>query len=352
MASFREAVGDAVRAGVCNLIAEDPNVVSLLESLGLDDTALSAAGRAFRLSYCSNNEPVGEDPGFTGGQCPGVQYRVRLRMVRDDGSLVVDRDHETTLPGPIGKAFVIFPVNDVQSGARIPYGDGQVANFYNSSAGPHPHKVDIQQVFRVDGQPDNCGDPGLTIPPGTNGPIETTTNITFEDNNNSTTNIGGTLRIFAPVFAPTFAPSIPFNLDLGGLTLEGEFNLDGEVNIDLGFGDGPGTDLPGSDPPTEPPAPQADVIIGARVRIVSDNGSTSTVLFNGENPDLYLPRAGTIQFLQPAGDGQAWSGDIPIKTSPQWIPCGPPGYASRIAFTPTLGIELAVTPVLGKPPRP
>lgn len=349
MATFGEAVGDAVRAGVCSLIAEDPNAVALLERTGLSGNPLAAAGRAFRLAFCSNNDTLGNPPNYSGGQCP-VQYNLTATVSytafgnpRTD-SFGADKgvgplSNWRWVPSANGQKFEIY-VDTADKGTVLVGGD-----FYDAGTSV----VFTPTPTRVDGNPDNCGDEPTTFPPPTEGPIEQPINITFEDNS-TTTNLDGSLRVYAPIIAPTFSPRIPFRLNLGGLSLNGELGLDGEVDLNFDFGTGAGSGEGPPEPPEgNPPDPDTS-IIGAYVSVVSDTGQTTTVLYNDSNPDLYLPRCGIIQFLQPVGSDYAWSGDIPIKTSPQWVPCPSPGYASRIAFTATLGVVLEVRAVYGRPP--
>lgn len=359
MASFREAVGDAVRAGVCTLVAEDANVVALLERTGLADNPLAQAGRAFRLSFCNNDTPVGTlPPSSPQGNCDAVVYVGQLQTTRSDG--LVQGIETGRIYGPVG-GLVFTPASP--SGTTIgvrcrgPFPGpiqqpGFLHNFFEDGALTYT-SPGINNIIRIDGQPDNCPPPtgSPILPPPAEGPIVRPINITFQNNGDITTNLNGTLRIFAPVLVPIFAPRIPFRLNLGGLTLSGSLNADGTVDLDLDLNIGPGGDKDTPEPPEGDPPDEDTVIIGARVRVVSDTGQTTTVLFNGDRPDLYIPRAGTIQFLQPAGDESAWSADIPIKTSPQWVPCGPPGYGTRIAFTATPGVILSVTAVLGRPPK-
>lgn len=354
MASFGEAAGAAVRAGVCALVAEDPNVVALLRRTGLAGNPLAQAARAFRLAYCSNNNPVGNPATFTGGQCL-VRYLVQgfYTTKNSMGQVSNPVQFGQRLLGPIGAPFYTYAADNNKWTAFIPTGSGPSVFLVRTaqSDGSNPINVVIQTTTREDGQPDDCGNADGTVPPGTPGPIGRPIDITFENNSGNTTTLNGSLNIFAPVITPTFSPTIPIQLDLGGLTLNGNFNLDGTLDLGFDFNTGPGADRPTPEPPAGDPPDADTVIIGARVSVESDTGQTTTVLFNGDRPDLYIPRAGTIQFFQPAGDSFAWSGDVPIKTSPQWVPCGAPGYATRIAFTATPGVTLSVTAVLGRPPK-
>ena len=355
MASFQEAVGDATRAAVCTLAASDPNVVALLERTGLENNPLANAGRAFRLAFCSNDEPIGDNGLFTNGQCP-LGYQVFSGTDYDGTTTNPTPFRSETQPGNVNQG----PFTGIEEGtptatARrffyirpgLPSFTLNAYNILNSGINPRPYVV----LTPVAGNPDNCGSPPAIIPAPSDLPLVSPITINYTNNNNVDRSIDGTLRVFAPVFSPVFAPRIPVRFSLGGVDLNGNLNLDGELELDFDFPTGGGDDKDTPEPPEGDPPDEDTVIIGARVSVVSDTGQTTTILFNNDRPDLYLPRAGVLQFLQPAGDESAWSADIPIKTSPQWVPCGSPGYATRIAFTATPGVVLSVTAVLGRPPK-
>jgi len=350
MATFRESLRAAARAGLCTLLATNANVVALLERTGLSGNPLAAAAAAFRLGYCNNPSPPTDPPPFTGGQCAAdytITYTV-TNIFADGRPNTTTTATSAAVRGPIVRvetrgAFATKEIYAITATGESRIRQQTSATFTYSQ----PYGV---SVARVGGGADNCGNLPSLPPPPTQGPITTPISIIYNDNNNTSQTLNATLIVLRPTFSPTFSPTIPIQVDVGGLTFNGEVNLNGEVDIDFDFNNGESQDGIG-DPPQDDPDDGPEVIVGARVDVVADTGSTTTVVYNGSNPNLYLPRAGTLQFLQPAGTGLAWSSDISIKTSPQWIPCGPPGFATKIATTPTTGVTLAVTAVYGKAPR-
>lgn len=112
---------------------------------------------------CQLSEPPGiGPPPFTGGQCVGVNYRVEFcislngveQCFPDNTNLSRD------LPGPITDVrFYLAPDN--QWNADITYGvPSQVSVFDFGVDPPLWTNPRLLRVFRTDGLPDDCGDPG------------------------------------------------------------------------------------------------------------------------------------------------------------------------------------------------
>lgn len=198
-------------------------------------------------------EDIGQYPGeptaganFTGGQCPGVEYRWTLtnasfkRVPCDGGSSttvnITDRT-QSSLFGPLRG-----PVSEVRTQGDcgvtlydlVLYGkdsNGNEASFRITQWGPgNPalRAADLQydlSVERIDGQPDVCGDPEPDIRPPDPVPDP------------------------GPPSPITIAPDFDVDIDV-------EFFPDGTFNIKFNFG-GEGTD-PGDDPVEVPidPTPE------------------------------------------------------------------------------------------------
>jgi hypothetical protein len=177
---------------------------------------------------------------------------------------------------------------------------------------------------------------------------------------------------------------IPINIDLGGIHFKADFNLNtGDIDffpISNYFGDrrpgpaprdvvppGGGGDGPedGDNPPPvpnpppsippPPPPPDEDnedsesVIIGVLVTVNAIASSTTTVLFQDDNPDIHVPNLGFVQFLSPVGRlASGWSSDIPVKNRRHLIPCPWPFGAIKVTGTPKSGVQWTLTPLYSK----
>ena len=355
MGSFTDAASQAVKSFTCQLLEEDKNVVGLLRSTGLSGNALRTAARTFRRVLCDNPDSVGSSgiPTALGGQCP-------VRYIVNSG----DSWSSTTQGG--GPSNRLFFQNQLLTG---PFGIrserrelSQATAYFLTGPGTGP--VSTTEIYikndsligwtpslsftREDGQPDNCGNtegPQYPVLPNVNGPI----NITYIDNNGDVVNDGFDLNVLAPVLISPGAFQFPITLSAGGVTINGNLDLNGEINLfpdaNIGFGSG-GDNPDGSEP--EPPAPNKRLIIGCRVfSEVLQNTKVSRINGNS-NPDIYIPRLASIQFLQPVGRGQSWSRDLDVKTLNAWIPCPDPGYATAVGVTFAVGVRGSAIPIYGR----
>lgn len=101
-----------------------------------------------------------DEPPFTGGQCDGVPYRVRVRRTNPDLGFVMDHVNNP-ITGPIASA-TISPSGKVDeiAATRTLTVVGKNGTFVDSQV------ISVNEgqnlfvvVTRADGQPDNCGDP-------------------------------------------------------------------------------------------------------------------------------------------------------------------------------------------------
>ncbi len=351
MGSFTDAASQAVRSFTCQLLEEDENVVGLLRNTGLSGNPLRNAARTFRRVLCDNPDAAqsSEVPTATGGQCP-VLYVVNSG----------DSWSSTTQGG--GPSSRLFAQNEILSGPfsiESERNNIQAAvNYYlqTPSSGPRDELIYVKNdsligwvpflnISRVDGQPDNCGNTdGPLYPrlPSVSGPI----NITYNDNNGTVVNDGFDLNVFAPVLISPGAFRFPIALSAGGVTINGNLNLNGQLDLfpdaNIGFGSG-GGNPDGAEP--APPDPGKRLIIGCRVfSEVLQNTKVSRIK-GDSNPDIYIPRLASVQFLQTVGRGQSWSHDLDVKTLNAWIPCPDPGYATDVGVVFAQGVRGSVVPI-------
>src|SRR5512147_519384 len=376
--TFVDEVANALRNGYCSIVG---SYASFLEqnfpAFGVvPNPGLGAARLAQRL-FC-NSEPPDEpppiDPGFTGGQCAGVLYRVTCSITYPFGGSPVTVNPQRLVTGPI--TFVGTERVSSTSIRTIIRASGgsvttQVDSYSSSEENVDQYTLNFASVIRPDGLPDNCGDPDPLPPPPPPPPPDgfnvIAVDVTYTDNSGhditvpivavfATVVIAGNGNVFAPVRV-----NVPVDADLN---LNGTLNLTtGDIN--LNFGDQ--NRLPGlEDCPPAPPGVPDDIpdvpddvpdysepdepgvvptVIRGAIVTVTETGNGVTHVFQGDNPDVYLPRLGNIQFQMEFGRRIAWSEDIPVKNRRQFIRCPWEGGAIAVEGTPAPGVVWEITPV-------
>jgi hypothetical protein len=345
MPNFIEAAIGAVRSATCAALSPDAAIGGLLNDAGILAGSAGVAAQAFRRQLC-NDPSEFTSPGlsFTGGQCPTL-YGVTVTY-NTVGGRIGDKA-SGSYNGPITR---IFLDSSQQQKIRIIANgvEGQVGSF--SPAADQPSELTAATITRLDGAPDNCGN----APPGSYPPtpsVDAPITINYNNNNNDNFTAVGTLRLFAPVLLPgSIVPTFNFNLDLGGVDLTGNIDFNGKVSLEPQFNFGTGNDTPGG-PDPEDEDETARNIIGAKVVSTITNNKFVGRISQDVNPDIYIPRLGSINFKHRVGRGSGWSTDISIKNLVEYIPCPEPGIAFAVAATPALGVSIAVTPIYQGPPR-
>ncbi len=350
MASFGEAVGSAAKTAVCIALGSDPTALRLLRRVGLDNNPLKRTVDEFRRVLCSNPDPIQIPPsGGPGGRCP-TNYIVTYGYSGFSnffGRIESVENVSSEVPGPVGGIRAQIGPGGSGLDVFIVGSDGDISRLGVGGSWSPPVEAHITSVRREDNLPDNCGDrPSDTDQNPT--PVTINRDITYVTNNNNNITENGAIKIFAPILNLNGELSFPINVNLGGLDVTGELNLNGDFTFSPTFdfpvgAEDPTNIPPGIEPP--PPAKMRKVIIGAKVYVKSNNGFKVGIIQQGENPNILIPRAGSIQFLVSAGKGAAWTEDIDVKTAVAWIPCPPPGIAYKVAGTPTFGVQWEINPV-------
>lgn len=214
------------------------------DRLYLDGTIVGEFQDAFMDRMC-NDAPPPPAPTvqFTGGQCPCVAYDVTVERPFPGGSPPPAPDNTKRVLGRVkGLRHVFSPqgspgtqnvrsfVDFFQCVGGVETGVILSVDMGTSSGITIPENFHdewfIKDIVRVDGQPDNCGDPPESYPPTGVAPDynQVTTNVTLNDNRQITYN-------FEWVNEPG---NFPYVIDVNGI----------EINIDLGgfnFNQTPGT---------------------------------------------------------------------------------------------------------------
>lgn len=262
--------------------------------------------------------------------------------------------------------------------------------------------VQVDSISPLNGQPDNCGPPTRPLPPFLPGADRRPVVIPYIDASGNQVNLVGFAALGAAFVDADLNISFPVSFNLRpsfSLNPSASFNID--VNFNLGgkppvvsppyepgplprnptsptdrtplprnpwqprLPSGPDDSEPEPDPttpapppgiPDDPPRtpPTRRAIIGAIVTTTSiPSGSSPSVVFQGDNPDVYVPDLGLISFRISAGNGvTGWTEDIRIKNRRQFVPCPWPQGAVEVKGTPRGDIQFIVSPVYGSVTSP
>ena len=333
--------------------------------------------------------PTTGPPPFAGGQCATaytIDYSIRAQNEFNCSESI--RSNSTNpIMGPIGGwRLGGTPVEYSCGGPKTGYREFQVAGadgvFGNAASSPGSLlwvEILSASVRRLDGLPDDCGDPpGPPIPP----PPPSNPRPTLPDVD---VDFPGLPPISIPLTAVvgivnvnvdgriTVPVTVNASFDLGGQSFDIDFNFD----VDLGNPDAEPT-VPPVEPPLDPddrPAPpdcpppsgcapgdeedeepdeppidpddpedeKEQEIKSVRVMsIVNPERSPATeILMTGGAPNIFAPRIGSVKFVYAVVPGVvAWSTDIDVKASNQVIPAPKTGLRCLGAvFSPGAGVE-------------
>lgn len=302
------------------------------------------------------NEYFPEAP-FSGGQCEGVQYRVW----RKRGNIAGDPSCGSSpsfLPGTFTGPIVGAIMKPSSGGGTEFYivseGGAKETLVGTSSFPPDQNFHKICGVERLDGQPDNCGDPDAGPPP-TYITQNIQLNVEYTDNSNTFNTELGDFNVFAPVIigGKIFAP---ITVSLGGIEIP--LNLDintGDIELVFDFADSPVEPVPPNPIPNptddEPEREGSDLVYGLQVYSVPDGPGRDGATFvdQQDGPSLRLPRTGNVYFQIPVGERVSWIGPFPVQMVNQvvWSPylVGATGYR----VIPSSGWRLEVVPLQAPP---
>jgi len=180
---FNEDLRDAIVGFSCDLWASYPDFITQGSNPG------SSFARGYMNQMCSVRQPPVVAPSipFTGGQCVGQRYTVRIRWTQNNGSLW--RLLSFSVYGPISRISGFFEPNNPNQpdGAGLAKGEVQAFDQFGNpelflNAGPEAGPPDNSPTYEVvpfGGGPDPCGDPPSRYPsdPPTVNDLSTTINI-------------------------------------------------------------------------------------------------------------------------------------------------------------------------------
>lgn len=369
MPTFREAVEEAIRAGYCGTVRREPGWFAGLRRLIVDpDSGLGDAADTFNRLICNSPDNAEDDfpePPFAGGQCP-VAYNVTVQY--SDVLSGTPRSFSATreVIGPVlglgpfsssdGELSILTATGNSRTGlVTIPFPCvTDPTNFTNCSA-------QITSIVRTDGFPDDCGDPPPIFPEP--GPIVVNPpDIVYDPDTGPSITVPIGI-IYAPVVVTANGTiTIPVTVDVGGINLDGSFDLFPNAEINLFpnglFGGGGTADNPaltdpepgseGQDEPEDEPGPD-ETIIAVVVRSNKDGFTRASEVTQDSLPTLYAPRLGNVSFRIRNGSLTAWTPPQPIQFTDQHIPCPSPYGALDVAVWWDSGWEGSFTPIRGRP---
>lgn len=371
--SYRDSLTDSVRDAACSWLALQDNLNqwgqdSLASLLRLTTGGFitpvrlpNPAGFWYQL-LCDRPQPPAPPPPFTGGQCDGVGYRVEISAARFTSGCVRASDSfgsvevwgpifairfEPVEPPPSNKAQRILI--DCRGRFSDPIGDNQtidggIRTNLTGQDCPEPFITNID-VIRLDGMPDDCGDPPEFIPPPfpRPRPIIIAPSFNWVDiDNNVQIQPDFRIRIGRPnlTLAPRF--NIPIDVDLGNPgapagapfspTLTFNFGLSGTVEINIGistsiFPPSPDSGLPDPNPipVPDPPPPDKDtpetveLLYGVVVTAVQSDPSKVTIVELNGDPSLFAPDAATLNFVYKSSGSNVFGRPIRVQNGKQVV---------------------------------
>lgn len=384
MVSFVEAFTSGIRTSLCSWLNEtDDNVRGWTKDAfgrSASNPALSGIKSALCDSPLLPGTPI---PVPTGGQCDTLytvtwQERWTVRRCSDD-AIAFERDEEVAESGVL-RGPLSFTTNFRKEYESC--GDGRISTWlvggFDADGKPYstgPQRQELNQRWvqsnnttvnyvRVDGQPDDCGDPppGETPPTTPDGgwqlpPVD----ITFDDDTGGQTTVNLPPIIFPPVIAGAGIIYAPIRIDTPDLFIDANVNisLGNGLSVDFGNRTPPGSDTtvdappPDQPPQLEAPPPDDDDterrVIGVIVTVTDIQGTPVTeILQDGGNPNIYAPDLGLVAFSVSGGDvGFGWTSDLRVKSTKAYIPCPAPQGGLSVRGTPRGGVAWELTPVFG-----
>lgn len=381
MASFFEALGESVNRAFCSQLGNLATAGELARYIAepVDGSSLNPFASLYAQN-CPLTQPALPPGGFTGGQCPGVEYRITTfqHYKRLSPPLEGDQGQNNLAIAPISSVQFLtnysfrdntaLRIVDANGERIIPVNPATASNNTNEW---FEYTNPTVSVARTDNQPDTCGSLPSGGVPYQSGDNIYNDNITYNagDDNDVTipvvlafgyaqVNIDGTISI--PINAnftanPQFNANFNFNLNNGNLTPD---FTDPRNPIPPGCADPSGYvpdptipdppegigEPPVLDPPTDDPT-NREKLLAACIVTVSAIDPNTTTIYQGNNPDIFAPSAGYVNFLIKVGNASGWTNDIPVKNARAFIPCPWEGGAVEVRGTPRYGGVFTITPI-------
>lgn len=397
---FQSALGEAAKTAVCQALAGSSQFGGALVSAWQGVTGIQAsppdfAGIAKGLLCGAPSPPIpegGSDP-YGGANCECDRYRISYGIKRNQGRSTLTGT--IIVYGPVAAITRRFTGGGVFTGinfvCRGPDGPGCLPGFVEvaggaGSSGGDVIGYEIYAVQNLSNPGENCGVPPTDTPVPLPDDGITLPDVGFEfapsiDVQSPIVNANLSVTLFQPFVNLDLQIVVPLNLNLDlsvgsiNFSVGAEVNINtGDVNFNFGGGSGsagggggtstrPPSDCDDKDKPVRPAPPkppsvpdkpedpdieEKTVISGVIVTVTSVTlTNRASIIAQGENPAIYAPALGFVNFYYEIGDSAtpAWSADIPVKNLRQFIPCPYDEGAKSVAGTPNPGVTWELTPV-------
>lgn len=388
MATYRDAVDGFIKSAACSVLGTLDGATQLITRKVAGDAFSDFSFPAFLNRHLCGQEPPAVPPSpFTGGQCDCVFYNCSgtIELFRkSDGLSQGVEPWAGQIHGPINAITIEDPSSSRPDVASV------TLSGLNSICAPtkvYPYSVanalfglrnlTVSSVARADGLPDNCGSPSPIVPAPAPGFNQRSGDITYTNNEGVDVTVPIVAAFGYASLNVDASVTIPVTIDVGGITLDADFNLNtGDIQFfptnniygDRRRGTKP-TDVlppPGEDtpdyPPTLPPgllpigegeSEGESAIVAVLVTVTEFDNELVGTLFQSDNPDISIPNFGYVSFLCRVGTiDSAWSSDIPVKNRRNVIPCPLSWGAIQVKGTPRQGVSWVLTPLYSKKEAP
>jgi len=386
---WAEAYPERLRDAYCTFVGLGSNQYRFLANLvgrsgevpqRVVDEMLGLLDNTIRF-ICGRSVPP---PPIEGGECPvpyGIQITFTANHLNPAQSYtltsVSDCNIAPAIYGPVGapftrtdeEGFIAWWLRGFDADGEtqlIRITDSVNPTFYRDVT------IDSLSLFPCDPDFEGC-EPSYRLPDGFDFDLDLgEVSFVYVDVGGQEINVDGRLILESPSVNVNGRLSIPFRFELGNNTLNinptfrGDFsvnfnggglppapitqppppdvnNFDVDVSIDIDGNPPPPVDDP-PDVEFYKPAP-GKLLYGVIVSSFVRNDSRLSTIFQGDNPDIYVPSLGHVNFLQGVGQNRAWSEDIKIKNTGQLIIAPDPLRAISVAATGQPGVSLRLNPV-------
>lgn len=391
MATLLEKAGEVARNSVGAALCNGLYLSSQLPAFGPIARRQRAIARGLYNNFCTDPTPPGllpPPPPFQGGQCECISYRVNIELV-DPPGLPFDQVRAGPISSPVNGVEV--PENPGRKSWGYYYGapacGGRQFELL-ASAGPDAPSdsfaVAINSVARVDGLPDDCGNPEPIVPnppnPRPPDPPPVDEPVTPPGGGPDVI-INFKPRIGPIVVRATGIVYIPVNIQVTGPSIDVDAEINVNVNlpdldIDFNFGGGSGGDDDVVEPPSEvccdPPPIEGDEddgsdedepvivepgkpglrLVGVRVlsSINADRVKATSVSQGQGVPTLWVPRLANVYFQTESQnqDGEpelSLTQDYTVKLQDQVIYAPANARVVGAFVSPSVGVTSAVRPI-------
>lgn len=386
---WNEAYTEALTDAYCTFMGLGANQYRLLANLvgqsgdvpqRVVDELLGILDNTLRF-ICGRSVPP---PPLVGGECPipyGIQITYTVEGLNPAQTYTVTQSSDCALGayifGPVGAPWNGTDVNgfytwfirgfDANGNTKIErITDAVSPSIYRGVI------IDSLEFFPCDPNYPGC-EPEYRLPDPFDFNLDIgNVSFVYVDIGGQQINVDGRLTLESPSININGRLSIPFTFTLGPNNLNISPTFRGDFSVNFGGGGLPPAPVTNPPPPNrtdydvdvsvdingDPPPPVQDppdiefyrprdgqLLYGVIVSASVNPSNGLSVIFQGDNPDIYVPSLGHVNFLQGVGENRAWSEDIKVKNTGQLIIAPDPLRAISVSGTGQPGVSLRLNPV-------